>query len=82
MTKIENVPQDELHPCLKREEKLVVKEGVYGRFKVSKHFAGSLCVWLENSGCPLTENDFAEAAALFTALAKARATLAELEQKP
>ena len=68
---IEDAPQDDLHPYLERVEKLVVKEGVYGRFKVSKCLDGSFCVWLENSGCPLTEDDFAEAAALFTALAKA-----------
>jgi hypothetical protein len=65
------IEDDDLHPCLERVEKLVVKEGVYGRFNVSKRCGGSVCVWIENSGCPLTKDDFAEAAALFTALAMA-----------
>ena len=68
---IKDVPQDDLHPCLERVEKLVVKEGVYGRFKVSKRLDGSVCVLLKNSGCNIPEKHFAEAAALFTALAMA-----------
>ena len=68
---IEDVPEDVLHPCLERVEKLTIKEGEYGRFFVGKRHSGSVCVWVENSGCPLTEEDFAEAAGLFTALAKA-----------
>jgi hypothetical protein len=68
---IEDVPEDDLHPCLECVEKLVVKEGVYGRFKVRKRLDGGVCVWVENSFCPLTKDDFAEGAALFTALAKA-----------
>ena len=63
--------QVNLHPCLERQVKLVVKEGVYGRFKVSKHLDGCVCVWLQNSGLPISKEDFAEAADLFTALAMA-----------
>jgi len=65
------IEDDDLHPCLERVEKLAVKEGVYGRFQVSTHLDGSVRVLLLNSGCPLSEQHFAEAAALFTALAKA-----------
>jgi hypothetical protein len=68
---IEAAPEDDLHPCLERVEKLTIKEGEYGRFFVGKRHSGGVCVWVENSGCPLTEEDFAEAAGLFTALAKA-----------
>jgi len=71
VTLIEDAPEDDLHPCLERQVKLVVKEGVYGRFKVSKHLDGCVCVWLENSEWALDKEQFAEAAALFTALAMA-----------
>jgi len=50
------------------EAKLVVKEGVYGRFKVSKNSRGDVLVWMDNSEVALSRVDFAEASALFTAL--------------
>ena len=68
VTLIEDAPEDDLHPCLERQVKLVVKEGVYGRFKVKKRLDGGLCVLLQNSGLPISKEDFAEAADLFFAL--------------
>jgi len=68
VTLIEDAPEDDLHPCLERQVKLVVKEGVYGRFKVKKRLDGGLCVLLQNSGLPISKEDLAEAADLFIAL--------------
>jgi hypothetical protein len=68
---IEDAPQDDLHPCLERVEKLTIKEGVYGRFKVANSYSSGVVVWLEAPALALNAEDFAEAAALFTALATA-----------
>ena len=59
--------QVNLHPCLERQVKLVVKEGVYGPFVVCKKLNGRVYVYLSKEN--ITPNDFAQAAALFTALA-------------
>ena len=61
--------QVNLHPCLERQVKLVVKEGVYGPFVVGKKLNGRVYVYLSKEN--ITPNDFAQAAALFTALAMA-----------
>jgi len=61
--------QVNLHPCLERQVKLVVKEGVYGPFVVCKKLNGRVYVYLSKEN--ITPNDFAQAAALFTALAMA-----------
>jgi len=66
---IEDAPEDGLHPCLERVEKLVVKAGVYGSFVVCKKLNGRVYVYLSKEN--ITPNDFAQAAALFTALAMA-----------
>ena len=72
---IEDAPQDDLHPCLERVEKLVVKEGVYGRFKVAEGNNRYIIISFANSGTDLSvalnHSELAEAAALFTALAMA-----------
>ena len=69
VTLIEDAPEDDLHPCLERVEKLVVKDGVYGPFVVGKKLNGRVYVYLSKEN--ITPNDFAQAAALFTALAMA-----------
>ena len=69
VTLIKDAPEDDLHPCLERVEKLVVKEGVYGPFVVCKKLNGRVYVYLSKEN--ITPNDFAQAAALFTALAMA-----------
>jgi hypothetical protein len=61
--------QVNLHPCLERQVKLVVKEGVYGPFVVCKKLNGRVYVYLSKEN--ITPNDFAQAAALFAALAMA-----------
>jgi hypothetical protein len=69
VTLIKDAPEDDLHPCLERVNKLVVKEGVYGPFVVGKKLSGRVYVYLSKEN--ITSNDFAQAAALFTALAMA-----------
>ncbi len=61
--------QVNLHPCLERQVKLVVKEGVYGPFVVGKRLNGRVYVYLSKGN--ITPNNFAQAAALFAALAMA-----------
>jgi hypothetical protein len=73
VTLIEDAPEDDLHQCLERVEKLVeklvVKDGVYGPFVVGKKLNGRVYVYLSTEN--ITPNDFAQAAALFAALAMA-----------
>jgi hypothetical protein len=66
---IEDALEDGLHPCLERQVKLMVKEGVYGPFVVGKKLNGCVYVYLSKEN--ITPNDFAQAAALFKALAMA-----------